>query len=217
MSLRVDTELGAHRRRVADLLAAAVDLHDAVVAYALRQILVGRPDADPLGARVGSGEPRGGGERVIGLELGHRPYRDAHARERFLERMELRQQRGLDAVAGLVAGPQAVAERLDDVIGRDADVRGAFLDHLQHGVEHADDGAEGQVLALAEAAQAVEVSEQLVRAIDEVNDHADLRLLVALWGRKNIPTNQAAPRRRPLQPLRRLWQEPDAGQHESHS
>ena len=57
--------------------------------------------------------------------------------------MELRPQRGLDALAGLVAGPQLVAERLDDVIGRDADVRAAALDHLQHGVQHADTAPKG--------------------------------------------------------------------------
>ena len=42
--------------------------------------------------------------------------------ERLLEQRELREQVGIDAGAGLVAGPQAVAERLDDVIGGDADV-----------------------------------------------------------------------------------------------
>ena len=60
------------------------------------------------------------------------------ARERFLQRVELREQRRLDAVAGLVAGPEVVAKRLDDVIGRDADVRRALLDHLQHRLQHAD-------------------------------------------------------------------------------
>ena len=87
--------------------------------------------------------------------------------------MELREQRRLDAGAGLVAGPEAVAKRLDDVIGRDADVRRSLLDHLQHRLQHADHGAEGPVLPLREAAQAVEVAEQLVGAVDEVNDHGD--------------------------------------------
>ena len=52
--------------------------------------------------------------------------------ERLFEQRELRQQVGLDAGAGLVAGPQLVAERLDDVIGGDADVRGAAGDHAEH-------------------------------------------------------------------------------------
>ena len=84
--------------------------------------------------------------------------------------MELREQRRLDAVAGLVAGPHAVAKRLDDVIGRDADVRCSLLDHLQQRLEHADHAAEGRILPLAEAAQAVEVTEQLVRAVHDVDD-----------------------------------------------
>ena len=47
-----------------------------------------------------------------------------------------------------------------------------LLDHLQHRLQHADDGAERPVLALGEAAQAVEVAEQLVGAVDEVDDHS---------------------------------------------
>lgn len=86
--------------------------------------------------------------------------------------MELSKQRGLDAFAGLVAGPQLVAERLDDMIGGDAQVRGAALDGLEHGVEDAEHGAERRILALVEAAQAVEMTEELVSAVDEVNDHA---------------------------------------------
>ena len=97
---------------------------------------------------VSGGDARGGRERVVGLELDHRPDRDAHRRERVLERMELRAQRRVDAVAGLVAGPEVVAERLDDVVGRDADVRRARLDHLQHRVEHADHGAERLVVTV---------------------------------------------------------------------
>jgi hypothetical protein len=78
---------------------------------------------------------------------------------------------GLDALAGLVAGPQLVAEGLDDVVGGHADVRGAALQQLQHAVQHAGDRAERAVLVLGEAAQPVEVPEQLVGAVDEVDDH----------------------------------------------
>ena len=113
---------------------------------------------------------RGAGQPVVGLELDHGPHRHAHRRERFLERVKLREQRGLHALGRLVPGPQAVAERLDHMIGGDADMRGALLDHLQHRVQHAVHGAERRVLALVEAPLAVEVPEQLVRAVDEVND-----------------------------------------------
>ena len=95
--------------------------------------------------------------------------------------MELRAQRRLDAAAGLVAGPEIVAKRLDHVVGGDADVRRALLDDLEHRLQHADHGAERPVLALGEAAQAVEVAEQLVGAVDEVNDH---RAIVASGGER---------------------------------
>ena len=59
-----------------------------------------------------------------------------HGVERHLERMELREQRRIDAFAGLVAGPLVIAERLDDVVGGDAQVGRACLEHREHGVEH---------------------------------------------------------------------------------
>jgi len=37
-------------------------------------------------------------------------------------------------------------------------------------MQHADDRAEGRILALLEAAKTVEVAEQLVRAVEEMND-----------------------------------------------
>ena len=58
------------------------------------------------------------------------------------------------------------------MIGRDADVRRAVLEHLQHRLQHADDGAERAVDAFVETPQAVEMTEQLVGAVDEVNDHS---------------------------------------------
>ncbi len=91
--------------------------------------------------------------------------------ERFFQRVELREERALDAGPGLVPGPEAVAERLDHVIGRHADMRGPRLDHLEHRLQDADHGAEGRVRALVEPALSVEVPEQLVGAVDEVDDH----------------------------------------------
>ena len=99
-------------------------------------------------------------------------YSHTHSGECFLERMELREECGLDAVPCLVAGPETVAKGLNDVIGRDTDVSCSRLDHLQHCMQHADHGAEGPILALGEAAKAVKVAEQLVRAVYEMNDHA---------------------------------------------
>src|SRR5262249_54165780 len=141
-------ELLPYTLGVADLATPAIDLDDAVVLDALREILVGRPDADLLDARVGRGEVRRRRERVVGLELDHRPDDDAHRGEPLLERVELPEQRPLHALGGLVAGPEAVAERLDDVVGRDAHVRRAALEHLGDRMEDAGDGAERRVGAL---------------------------------------------------------------------
>ena len=88
--------------------------------------------------------------------------------------MELREQRRLDAFAGLVVRPEFVAKRFDDVVGGDADMRGALLEHLQHRLQYTDHGAVGLVLALVEAAQPIEVPVQLVGAVDDVDDHARL-------------------------------------------
>src|SRR5215813_239604 len=58
------------------------------------------------------------------------------------------------------------------MIGGHPEMSGALLDHLEHGIQHADDRAEGTISSLVEAARSVEVTEQLVGAIDQVDDHA---------------------------------------------
>src|SRR5207302_2403995 len=146
-------------------------LHDPVATDTLRQILVGCPDADFLHALIPGGNLCGGGESVVSFELDHGPDSHPHGRERFFEWVELREKCGLDAFPGLVTRPEVVAEGLDDMIGRHPDVSCPRLDHLQHRMQHADHGAEGWILALVEAAQAVEVAVQFVRAVDEMNDH----------------------------------------------
>ena len=67
---------------------------------------------------------RGRSERIIGFELDHRPDDNAHRRKRLLEWVELREQRGLDAGAGLVVRPKPITKRLDHVVGGDAEIRG---------------------------------------------------------------------------------------------
>jgi hypothetical protein len=84
--------------------------------------------------------------------------------------MELCPQGRLDAVARLVARPQAVAERLDHMVGGHADVRLAALDELQHAVQHAHHRTEAPVFSLVESTLAVEVAKQLVGAVDQM-DH----------------------------------------------
>ena len=129
--------------------------------------------------------------------IGH--DRDAHRDQRLLERMELRAQRRLDAGAGLVARPELVAERLDDVIGRDADVRRAALDHLAAPYCSTPTTApNGRSLPLLNAAQAVEVAEELVGAVDEVDEHGGYARMAESPAREPPPDELRRARPRPV-------------------
>ena len=57
------------------------------------------------------------------------------------------------------------------MVGRDAKVRIAALNHVEHALQHADDGTVRAVRAFIEPAQSVEVTEELVCTINEVDDH----------------------------------------------
>jgi hypothetical protein len=168
---RLDAELLPHRLRVPDLLRPAVYLHDAVFDDALGEILVRCPNADLLHGRIRGRDPRRRGEGIVRLQLHHRPGGNAHRNQRLFELRELGEQRRLDSFAGLVPRPQLVAEGLDDMVGGNTHVSLALLDQLQHRLQHADYGAVRPVPAFGEAAQAVEVAEELIGAVDEVDDH----------------------------------------------
>ena len=77
------------------------------------------------------------------------------------------------------------------MIGRDADVRRAALEHLQHRVEHAGRRAEPLTVAPAAAPAAVEVAEQLVGTVDEVDDHRGPRM-AEFWRCVTAPSPVAA-------------------------
>ena len=164
----IDAKLFANGGRTANRFSPAVDLHDTRTAHALGQIFIGCPDGDLLNLPLFRCKMRGGSERIISFELDHRPDHNAHCRERFFERMELREQRPLDPCAGLVVRPKAIPKRLDHVIGGHTDVRVAVfvLDYLKNGLQHADDSAIGAVLAFGKPAQPVEVAEELVGSVN---------------------------------------------------
>src|SRR5262245_50689949 len=84
--------------------------------------------------------------------------------------MELGYEGRVDAVACLVVRPQIVSKRLDDVIGGDPDVGGSGLEHLCHGVEDAPHGAQRSRIA-AGAPNPIEVTEELIGAVDQMDDH----------------------------------------------
>ena len=129
----------------------------------------GRADDHAFDPRVPSGRDRRGSQRIVRLELHHRPDHNARRREDVFEQRELRQQVGLDAFAGLVAWPQLVAKRFDDVIGRHGNVRGAALDHAQHRREHAADRGDLAAVLIPRGGQRVVVPEQLVCAVDQID------------------------------------------------
>ena len=146
---RPHAELLPHAFFITHQAALSVHLHHALSNDALRKILVGRPDAHFLHARIRGGQMRGGRKTVIRLQLRHRPRRHAHGDQRFFKRVKLRKQRRIDPFTGLVARPQIVAERLDDVVSGDADVRGAAVNHLRHGAKHAVHGGKGRSFSLS--------------------------------------------------------------------
>ena len=69
------------------------------------EVLVGRADDHLLDAVVGGRDRGRGAERVVGLELDHRPHRDAQRRQRVLEQRELRLRSGSMPGAVLVRRP----------------------------------------------------------------------------------------------------------------
>src|SRR5947208_2400540 len=134
-------------------------------------------------ARVVGRRPGGGGEGVVRFEVDHRPYGHPEGAQRVLEQRELRQQLRLDARARLVAGPHVVAERLDDVVRRHADMRRALLEQRERRAEHAPHGVDLDAVAVEMAGQREVVPEQLVGSVDEVDLHPrDASALLGSFG-----------------------------------
>ena len=167
---RLHSEGRDHAGLVADDVRAPVQLHDARALDRLREIFVGRADDHAVHPRI-PGRRRGrGGQRVVRLELHHRPDDNPHRGERLFEERELRQEIRIDARARLVARPQRVAERFDDVVGRHADVRGAAaIDHAEHRGEDAAHRAHFRAVSLLRRRHRVVVPEELVGAVDQVH------------------------------------------------
>ncbi len=117
------------RRLVSQLARATIELDDAVAPHALRQVLVRRAHDDLIGARIGGGHDRGRGQRVVGLELDHGPDDHAERAQRLLHRLELGVEQRVQALARLVARPERVAKRFDDVVRGHAQMRDAAFEH----------------------------------------------------------------------------------------
>jgi hypothetical protein len=116
--------------------AASVQEHDPLVLDELGHVLVRRADEDLLDRRIRGEAPAGRSDRVVGLELDHRPDDEPERPDRVLDDRELGQQLGRHTRRRLVAQPEVVPERLDDVVGRAADVGRALLAQQEEQLLH---------------------------------------------------------------------------------
>ena len=117
--------------------------------------------------------PGRGRDRVVGLELDHRPEHDAQRLDRGLGDGELVEELGRHPGRRLVAGEEVVAERLDHPVRGAADVRGALLaEQVQELVAQPRDARQVDPVAAEDRrARRVERAEQLVGGVDEVDLH----------------------------------------------
>ena len=160
----------AHAILVNDAMAHAIHLHHAIAGDALAEIFVWRQEAH-LGDVVAKAV-RGGGQGIVGLETGHAPHRDAERGHHFFHQIELRQNDGIEALAGLVAVEQIVAERFDGVVEGRGDVRHRLARVMQQ-ADHRRQKAHrtGDVLAVGRqvgGALGVVRPKQLVGAVEEM-------------------------------------------------
>ena len=90
----------------------------------------------------------------------------------MFQRMKLRPQSRLDSRAGLVSRPQIVAKTLDDVIRRDREMCRAGFEQVQNRTQHALNRAEWSIATRRGAPGTEEMTEELVRSVDQVDDHS---------------------------------------------
>src|SRR5205085_3638417 len=142
---------------------------------ALRQVFLRRPDTNLLNSTVLRRDASSRRERVVSLELDHGPHSHSHRNQCFLEWFKLGAQDWFNASARFVTRPHRVSERLNDVIGCNADVCGAFIEQLSHRCQHSGNCPK-RWISLLESADSVKVAKELVCAVKQVNDHLETML-----------------------------------------
>src|SRR4051794_17736357 len=158
---------------VDDGLRAPVDLHDVSSRDALPEVLVRGEDPDLLDFR---GVPRGASrERVVGLEVAHRPDRHPERAHRLLGRIELRKKLRWNPFFRLVAVEQIVPEAADRIVERDRDV-GHRLPVVVQEREHRGGERHGSLLVAAVRSDVrrsfrIVGAEQLIGAVHQVQPH----------------------------------------------
>ncbi len=137
------------------------------------EVFVGRADDDLREGGVVR-ELRGGArQRVIGLELDHRPYRDPQRGGDALGDGELRPQQRVHPLAGLVAGEEVVAERLDHMVECDPHVGDVVLPKQpRQGAHQGTRRADLAPVAVEGRGRAVVHAEELVGPVDQMRFHS---------------------------------------------
>src|SRR5437588_7657247 len=154
---------------IPNLSRSTIKLYYTIVSHALRQVLVGGADVDTRHSRHSAKRQRRASESVVGLQFDHRPDHNSHGFERLFKQWELCKQARIDTLARLVPRPQIVAERLNDMVGRDPDVRNSRLKHHGNASQHSACSRNLLTLLVRMGRHSVEVAKYLVSAIDEVN------------------------------------------------
>ena len=154
------------------LVAPTVPAHHPISSHALCEVFVGRAEHDLLDARFIL-ELRGcRRQRIVRFELHHRPDQEPERGGRALGERELREERFVDAGAGLVAVEELIAKALDDGVERDADVRHPLrADQGEQAPQERARGADLPPSGVGGRGGAEEHPEELVGAVDEVDLH----------------------------------------------
>src|SRR5438034_3599842 len=164
-----DAELFTDPSFIPDLSRSAIQLDYAIVFHALCQVLVGGADVNTGHCRDSAKRQRCTGESVVRLQFDHRPDYNSHVFERLLKQRELCEQARIDPLTRLVPRPEIVAEGLDHVIGRDADVRNSRFKHPSNTSQHSPRRRDLLTPPARMRRHSVEVAKKLVGAIDEVD------------------------------------------------
>ena len=127
--LRPHSKLLHHSRLVAHLILPPIHLHHPCPHHTLTQILIRRTNKHLPHALISSGPSRSRSQRIIRLNFHHRPYQNAHRRQRLLQQRKLRQQRRIHSLRRLVSRIKIVPKRLHHMIRSDTQMRRPALDH----------------------------------------------------------------------------------------
>ena len=115
-----------------------------------------------------------GAESIVGFHLHHWPHLEPRRAEDILEQLELAGNAGLDSGAILVPRPHLVPERLDHMVGRDADVGGTFLEQLDHRSEHSTGRPDLSTVCCHMRRCSEVIAKEFVGSIDQVCAHGTI-------------------------------------------